>query len=146
MTSISQKKHIGNKISNLSLLFLLSFLISNKSLYNIFPPKYYTSLNLWLVIPFFTLYMYKEFAKDVIGEARSHLSEHPLTYSDYSLPSFRYNTKYMVIKQAIPPIALEMGSARKTPSTPNPNLGSKSVSGVTITAFRSNEKKIACFE
>ena len=40
-------------------------------------------------------------------------------------------------------MALEIGSARNTPSTPKPNLGRSSVSGATITAFRSREKKIA---
>ncbi len=40
-------------------------------------------------------------------------------------------------------MALETGSARNTPFTPNPTFGSSSVSGATITALRSSEKKIA---
>ena len=52
----------------------------------------------------------------------------------------------MVIKQASPPMQLEIGSAQNTPSTPNPILGKSMVSGATITAFRSSEKNMACFE
>ena len=36
-----------------------------------------------------------------------------------------------------------MGSARKTPRTPNPMAGSASVRGTTMMTFRSSEKKIA---
>ena len=32
-----------------------------------------------------------------------------------SLPSFLYRVKYMVVKHARPPMALEIGSARNTP-------------------------------
>lgn len=39
----------------------------------------------------------------------------------------------------------DIGSARKTPSTPYPNLGNKIVSGTTIITFLNNEKKMACF-
>ena len=51
----------------------------------------------------------------------------------------------MVIKQAAPPIKLEMGSARKTPMTPRPaTWGRIKVSGTTMIIFRNREKKIAC--
>jgi len=51
-----------------------------------------------------------------------------------------------VTKQAVPPMKLEIGSARKTPFAPSPaTAGSHKVSGITITAFLSSEKKIACF-
>lgn len=43
-------------------------------------------------------------------------------------------------------MALDMGSARKIPSTPKPSRGKRMVKGATITAFRSREKKIACLE
>ena len=42
---------------------------------------------------------------------------------------------------------LEMGSARKIPLTPRPKtVGRNRVSGITMIAFRSSEKKIACFD
>ena len=47
----------------------------------------------------------------------------------------------MVMKQARPPTALEIGSAQKTPATPMPSLGSRTVRGATMTALRSREKK-----
>ena len=41
---------------------------------------------------------------------------------------------------------LETGSARKTPFVPSPpTVGSHSVSGMTMIAFRSREKNTACF-
>lgn len=41
---------------------------------------------------------------------------------------------------------LETGSARKTPFVPSPpTVGSHSVSGMTMIAFRSKEKNTACF-
>ena len=41
---------------------------------------------------------------------------------------------------------LETGSARKTPFVPSPPIvGSHSVSGITMIAFRSKEKNTACF-
>ena len=53
----------------------------------------------------------------------------------------------MVIKQAPPPMKLEMGSAKKTPLTPKEkSLGKIKVKGMTINALRSREKKIACLE
>ena len=53
----------------------------------------------------------------------------------------------MVIKQAPPPIKLEMGSAKKTPLTPREkSLGSSKVRGMTINALRSKEKKMACLD
>ena len=53
----------------------------------------------------------------------------------------------MVIKQAPPPIKFEMGSAKKTPLTPRfMKLGRINVSGITINALRSSEKKTACFD
>ena len=51
----------------------------------------------------------------------------------------------MVTKHASPPIALEIGSAKNTPFTPKPIIGSKIVSGNTINAFRSREKNTAFF-
>ena len=57
--------------------------------------------------------------------------------------NFLYRVKYIVTKHASPPMALDMGSARNTPSTPAPSLGSNMVRGATITALRSREKKIA---
>lgn len=51
----------------------------------------------------------------------------------------------MVKKHAKPPTALEIGSAQKTPFTPNPILGSNKVKGTTMTAFRSNEKNTLFF-
>ena len=55
--------------------------------------------------------------------------------------------KIMVIKHAPPPKKLEMGSARKTPVTPQWNrCGKNSVSGMTMKTFRKSEKKMACFE
>ena len=63
----------------------------------------------------------------------------------YSFSSFRYKLKYMVRKQARPPTTLEMGSAMKTPFTPNPIEGSIKVSGTTMTTLRKMEKKIARF-
>ena len=50
----------------------------------------------------------------------------------------------MARKQARPPNTLEMGSARKTPSTPKPQEGRRIVSGTTMMALRSREKKMAC--
>ncbi len=42
---------------------------------------------------------------------------------------------------------LEIGSARKTPVTPKPNIrGRIRVRGMTINAFRSREKNTACLE
>ena len=41
----------------------------------------------------------------------------------------------MVIKHAKPPIALEIGSAKNTPLTPNPTIGKTNTSGATINAF-----------
>ena len=48
----------------------------------------------------------------------------------------------MVIKHAIPPIALEIGSAMNTPFTSNPNPGNRKVNGTTITIFRRSENVI----
>ena len=48
------------------------------------------------------------------------------------------------MKQAVPPIKLDMGSARNTPLTPSPAIcGSMRVSGMTIITFRKREKKTA---
>ena len=53
----------------------------------------------------------------------------------------------IVIKQADPPIKLEIGSAINTPAIFNPNnLGRISVSGITIMAFLNKEKNIACLD
>lgn len=53
----------------------------------------------------------------------------------------------MVKKLALPPIKLEIGSARKTPSVPRlKSDGRKSVSGMTIMTLRNREKKTACFD
>ena len=46
----------------------------------------------------------------------------------------------------MPPIRFDIGSARNTPDTPKPMRGRIMVRGVTITALRRSEKKIACFE
>ena len=51
----------------------------------------------------------------------------------------------MVIKHANPPIALEIGSAIKTPFTPSPIEGNSNVNGTTITTFLNNENVIAYF-
>ena len=52
--------------------------------------------------------------------------------------------KYIVRKQASPPTKLEIGSARKTPSTPSPHIpGSSRVRGTTMNTFLSSEKKTA---
>ena len=51
----------------------------------------------------------------------------------------------MVIKHAKPPIALEIGSAKNTPLTPNPTIGKTNTSGATINAFLKSEKNIAFF-
>ena len=67
-----------------------------------------------------------------------------LSISKFSY-SFRYTVTHIVIKHASPPIALEIGSAIKTPFTPNPSSGSNNVNGTTITTLRSNEKVIAYF-
>lgn len=54
--------------------------------------------------------------------------------------------KSIVQKQAIPPITLEIGSARKTPMTPRPPMCGRSiVNGTTMTTFLNIEKKIAFF-
>ena len=59
----------------------------------------------------------------------------------------RPTTTSMVTKEAVPPIRLEMGSAAKTPLTAGvKNRGSHSVRGMTMKAFLSSEKKIACFD
>ena len=51
----------------------------------------------------------------------------------------------MVRKLADPPMRLEIGSARKTPSTPRPkNFGRISVRGTTMITFLKIEKKIDC--
>ena len=47
------------------------------------------------------------------------------------------------MKLARPPIALEIGSAINTPSTPSPNIGSTIVSGTTIITFLNIEKNTA---
>ena len=52
----------------------------------------------------------------------------------------------MVSRQASPPSTLETGSAAKTPSTPMPSPGSRSVSGATMKALRSREKNTALLE
>ena len=50
----------------------------------------------------------------------------------------------MVTKQAVPPMKLEIGSARKTPVVPRPAISGRSkVSGITIITFLSREKKMA---
>ena len=60
--------------------------------------------------------------------------------------SFLHTVKIIVTKQAVPPMKLETGSARKTPFIPSPpTVGSHSVSGMTMIAFRSREKNTACF-
>ena len=52
----------------------------------------------------------------------------------------------IVIRHALPPTALEMGSAMNTPSAPKwKTPGRRSVSGTTMTTLRNREKKIACF-
>ena len=51
----------------------------------------------------------------------------------------------MVKKHAMPPIALDIGSARKTPFTLKPIIGSNNVNGTTITAFLNSEKNTARF-
>ena len=38
---------------------------------------------------------------------------------------------------------MDIGSAKNTPLTPNPNIGSKIVSGTTIIAFLNSEKNTA---
>ena len=64
-----------------------------------------------------------------------------------SRPSRGHTVNIIVPKQAIPPTKLEMGSARKTPVVPSPaTVGSHRVSGMTMTALRSREKKMACLE
>ena len=51
----------------------------------------------------------------------------------------------MVIKQAVPPIKLDTGSARNTPLVPSPAMeGSNSVSGMTMITLRNKEKNTAC--
>ena len=52
----------------------------------------------------------------------------------------------MVMNAAKPPTTLEIGSARKTPFTPNPTAGSNSVKGTTMIALRRREKKMAYFD
>ena len=59
--------------------------------------------------------------------------------------SRRYRVKYMVRKLASPPMTLEIGSARKTPSVPKPRPGKNSVRGTTMRTFRSRARKIARF-
>ena len=50
----------------------------------------------------------------------------------------------IVTKDAVPPTAFEIGSAKNTPFVPKfPIIGSRIVSGTTITIFRNREKKIA---
>ena len=66
-------------------------------------------------------------------------------FSFLSIYNLRYTVTHMVIKHASPPIALEIGSAIKTPFTPNPSPGSSNVSGTTITILRSIENVIAYF-
>ena len=64
-----------------------------------------------------------------------------------SFPSLLHTVNIMVVKQAMPPTKLEMGSARNTPVVPSPaTVGSQMVSGMTMMAFRNSEKKIACLE
>ena len=60
--------------------------------------------------------------------------------------SFLYSVNHMAIKHANPPKTLEIGSARNTPSTPNPSPGNKSVSGTTMITFLNSEKKMARFQ
>jgi hypothetical protein len=51
----------------------------------------------------------------------------------------------MVEKHAAPPTKFEIGSARKTPSTPRfDRRGRRIVRGTTMTIFLNKEKKIAC--
>ena len=53
----------------------------------------------------------------------------------------------IVVKQAVPPIQFEIGSAKNTPVVPSPAMaGRHNVSGITMIALRSREKKIACFD
>ena len=65
-------------------------------------------------------------------------------------PPFRNNlrtVKSIVVKLAVPPIKLEIGSARKTPLTPMPaKWGRIRVSGTTMMIFRKREKKMECFD
>ena len=50
-----------------------------------------------------------------------------------SFPSLPHTVNIMVVKQAMPPTKLEMGSARNTPVVPSPaTVGSQMVSGMTI--------------
>ena len=52
----------------------------------------------------------------------------------------------MVPKHAMPPITLDIGSARNTPATPRPPIcGRIRVRGTTIITFLRIEKKIAFF-
>ena len=51
----------------------------------------------------------------------------------------------MVRKHASPPKAFEIGSAKNTPFTPKPTIGSNTVSGTTITTFLKIEKNTARF-
>ena len=52
----------------------------------------------------------------------------------------------IITKHSVPPITLETGSARKTPSVPIwKAYGSRYVSGTTINTLRSREKNTACF-
>lgn len=66
-----------------------------------------------------------------------------------SFPSLkRGNTvRSIVTKQAVPPIKLEIGSARKTPLTPSPAIrGRSNVKGMTIITLRKSEKNTAFLE
>ena len=70
---------------------------------------------------------------------------HGIVNYTLSFPMRLYTVVSMVKKQAVPPITLDIGSARNTPCTPKPTAGRSRVRGTTIKAFLNSEKKMACF-
>ena len=66
-------------------------------------------------------------------------------YSIFSSGNFRYSVNHIVTKLAVLPMAFEIGSAKKTPLTPKPIVGSHNVKGTTMITFRNIEKNTALF-
>ena len=88
----------------------------------------------------------KHRADDNFVNRTMHIHDHYSFFRHaFFLESAGHIIHSIVTKQAMPPIKFEIGSAKNTPFTPRLAMwGRMRVSGTTITAFLSREKKIAC--
>ena len=69
------------------------------------------------------------------------------TENYFRLSRVLHTVRSMVTKQAVPPIKLDTGSARNTPSVPRlAMVGSHNVRGITMITLRNKEKNTACLD